>query len=65
MRRLCEVDDATLLQEYREIVDRVKSLHPELPKRMFEIRVSYRDYLAQELLRRGLSTALDRPTPSH
>jgi hypothetical protein len=56
MRRLCDIDDETLLQEYRESVERVNCLHPDLPRRMYEIRVTYREYLREELDRRGLST---------
>ena len=59
MRRLCEVDDETLLREYRDSVERVNCLHPDLPKRMYEIRVSYREYLREEMDRRGLPTKVD------
>jgi len=54
MRRLSEVDDETLLQEYRDSIERVKCLHADLPRNMYEIRLRYRDYLAQEVAARGL-----------
>ena len=54
MRKLSDLEDNVLMIEYQQIVERLQSLDPELPKGMREIRVKYRDYVATELLARGL-----------
>jgi hypothetical protein len=54
MAGLSELDDNALLHEYRQSIKRLLSLDPALPKPMHEIRAKYRDYLADELAKRGL-----------
>ena len=51
---LSHVRDEILLHEYRESIERLKKLDPTLPRSMHEIRAKYRDYIAQELAKRGL-----------
>ena len=54
MRKLSELDDDVLLQEYRHSIKGLMKLDPTLPKGMHEIRAKYRDYLGEELAARGL-----------
>jgi hypothetical protein len=56
MAGLSELDDKALLREYRLSLKRLERLDPELPKAMYEIRAKYRDYVAQELTKRGLAS---------
>ena len=62
MAGLSELDDKALLHEYRWSIERLESLDPTLPKPMRDIRATYRDYLAQELARRGVLTNRDAKT---
>lgn len=54
MPKLSELSDQVLLLEYKESVERLERLSPDLPKRMHDIRAKYRDYIAAELRTRGL-----------
>jgi len=56
MARLSDLDDKALLHEYRRSIERLAKLDPALPKAMHDIRAKYRDYVARELIARGLLT---------
>ena len=54
MGGLTDLDDKLLLQEYQWSIKRLETLDPALPRPMHDIRATYRDYLAEELARRGV-----------
>ena len=61
MARFAELDNESLLREYRQSVKRLEDLDPALPKAMHDIRAKYRDYIGQMLAARGLlTTNMDR-----
>ena len=61
MQRLSDLTDRVLLLEYQDSIKRLESLGADCPRRMYEIRAKYRDYIGEELRIRGLVGA-DRPT---
>jgi hypothetical protein len=63
MAGLSELDDETLMREYRWAFKHLTSLDPELPKPIRDIRASYWDYIGEELAARGLITSTTNRPP--
>ena len=54
MVKLSELSTDVLLIEYQQSIKRLKDLDPMLPKVVRDIRGQYRDYIGEELAKRGL-----------
>jgi hypothetical protein len=54
MIRLSDLNTEVLLIEYQQSVKRLKSLDPRVPEVVRDIRTQYRDYIGEELAKRGL-----------
>ena len=54
MAGLTELDEKALRHEYQRSIKVLEDLDPASPKSMYDIRAKYRDYVAQEMTKRGL-----------
>ena len=55
---LSELNDDLLLRDYRQSIQRLKTLDPTAPKWVREIRVMYHTYVGKEIAARGLPASV-------